>query len=64
MRRGFFWGRERAPLACLLACIVVTQTANLIALPFLEHHVAVRTELVVVRNAGSADVQKAHAVLL
>jgi hypothetical protein len=53
-----------APLVCLLASIVVAETANLIALPFLEHDVAIRTELFVIRDAGSADVEKAHHVLL
>ena len=53
-----------APLACLLASIVVTEPAHLIALTFLEPHVAVRAALVVGRDARSADVEKAHHVLL
>jgi hypothetical protein len=53
-----------APLACLLASIVVTETTHLIAIRFFEHHVTVRTELFVIRDARSADVEKAHHVLL
>jgi hypothetical protein len=52
-----------AALACLLARIEVTQTADFIAIPFFEHHVTVRAELVVGRDARSADIQKAHHVL-
>jgi hypothetical protein len=66
------WGRSRAlapsdaeaPLACPLAGIVVTEPAHLITIPFLENHVAVRAELFVGRDARSADVEKAHHVLL
>jgi hypothetical protein len=53
-----------APPACLLASIVVTETTHLIAILFFEHHVTVRTELFVIRDARSADVEKAHHVLL
>ena len=53
-----------APLACQLAGIVVTQPARLIPIPFFEHHVTVRAELVVIRDARSADLEKAHHGLL
>jgi hypothetical protein len=53
-----------APLACTLACIIVTQTTHLIALPFLEHDVTVRAELFIVGDARSADLEKSHDVLL
>jgi hypothetical protein len=53
-----------APPACLLAGIEVTQTADFIAIPVLEHHVAVRAKLVVGRDARSANVEKAHHGLL
>jgi hypothetical protein len=53
-----------APLACLLAGIEVTQIADFIALPVFEPHVTVRAELFVGRDAGSADVEKSHHVLL
>jgi hypothetical protein len=52
------------PLACLLAGIVVTETAHLIAIPFLEYHMTIRAELFVGRDARSADIEKAHHVLL
>jgi hypothetical protein len=45
-----------AALTCLLARIVVTETTHLIAILFFEHHVTVRTELFVIRDARSADV--------
>jgi hypothetical protein len=53
-----------APLACLLASVEVTQTADFRAIPIFKHHLGVRTELVVGRDARSADVEKAHHVLL
>jgi hypothetical protein len=48
----------------LLAGIEVTQTADFIALPVFEHHVTVRAELAVGRDARPADVEKAHYVLV
>lgn len=53
-----------APPACLLAGIEVTQTADFIAIPVFEPHVTVRAALVIGRDARSADVEKAHHVLL
>jgi hypothetical protein len=53
-----------APLACLLAGIEVTQLADFIAIPVYEQQVTVRAELVVGHDARSADVEKAHHVLL
>jgi hypothetical protein len=53
-----------ALLACVLASIVVTEPAHPIAIPFLQHHVTVRAELVVGRDAGPTNVEKAHHVLL
>jgi hypothetical protein len=55
---------SNAPLACLLACIVVTQTASFIAIPVFKHHMTIRAELVVGRDARSADLEKAHHALL
>jgi hypothetical protein len=49
-----------ALLGCLLAAIEVTQTADFIVIPVFEHDVTARAELVVGRDAGSADVEKAH----
>jgi hypothetical protein len=54
----------KAPPACLLAGIEVTQTADFIAIPVFEHHVTVRAEFVVGRDARSANVEKTHDVLL
>jgi hypothetical protein len=51
-------------VTCLLASIVVTEPAHLIAIPVFQHHVTARAELVVGRDAGSADVEKSHHVLL
>jgi hypothetical protein len=48
----------------LLAGIVVTQAADLIAIPVLEQHLTVRAALFVGRDARSADVEKAHDDLL
>jgi hypothetical protein len=56
--------QAEAPLTCLPTGIEVTQTADFIAIPVFEQHLAVRAELVVGRNAGSADVEKAHHMLL
>src|SRR5262249_13533924 len=53
-----------APLACTLACIIVTHPAHLIALPVLEPHLAVRAELFVIRDARSTDREKSHDGLL
>jgi hypothetical protein len=53
-----------APLACRLAGIIVTEPAHPIAIPFFEQYVAVRAEFVVGCDARSADVEKAHHVLL
>jgi hypothetical protein len=48
----------------MLACVIATQPAHLIAIAFLEHHMTIRAELFVVRDAGSTDLEKAHDVLL
>ena len=53
-----------APLACLSAGIVVTETTYLVAIAVFEHHMTVRAKLFVSRNARPADVEKAHHVLL
>ena len=53
-----------APLAWLLAGIVVTQTADFIALPLLEYYVTVRAERVVGCDARSTDLEKSHDGLL
>jgi hypothetical protein len=53
-----------APLACMLACIIVTPPACLVTLPFLDHHLTVRVERFVLRDARSADFVKAHQVFL
>jgi hypothetical protein len=53
-----------APLACRLAGIEATELAHPIAIPLFEHYVTVRAALVVGRDAGSADVEKAHHGLL
>jgi hypothetical protein len=53
-----------APPPCLLAGIEATQTADFIAIPVFEPHVTVRAELVVGRDARSANVEKAHHGLL
>jgi hypothetical protein len=55
---------SNTPLVCLLPCIIVTETTHLIAIPVLEHHLTVRAEAVVVRDARSADLEKSHHVLL
>jgi hypothetical protein len=47
----------------MLACIIATQAASFIAIPFFEHHVTVRAELFVGSDACSADVEKAHHLL-
>jgi hypothetical protein len=48
----------------MLACIIVTPPARLVALPFLDHHLTVRVERFVLRDARSADFVKAHQVFL
>jgi hypothetical protein len=53
-----------APLAWMLACIIVTPPARLVALPFLDHHLTVQAEHFVLRNARSVDLVKAHEVFL
>jgi hypothetical protein len=51
-------------LACLLAGIVVTPSAPLIASSVSEQQLGMRAEFVVGRNAGHADVENAHHGLL
>jgi hypothetical protein len=53
-----------APLACRMAGIEAAEPAHPIAIPLFEHYVTVRAALVVGRDAGSADVEKAHHILL
>jgi hypothetical protein len=48
----------------MLACIIVTPLVRLVVLPFLDHHLTVRAERFVLRDARSADLVKAHQVFL
>jgi hypothetical protein len=48
----------------MLACIIVTPPARLVALPFLDYHLTVRAARFVLRDARSADFVKAHQVFL
>jgi hypothetical protein len=48
----------------VLAGIVVTETAYLIVILFFEHHLTVRAEVFIARNARPADGEQAHHVRL
>jgi hypothetical protein len=51
-------------LARIVARIVLTHRTGLIVIPVIQQHVAVRTKILVLGDAGSADIQKAHDVFL
>jgi hypothetical protein len=51
-------------LARIVARIVLTHRTGLIVIPVIQQHMAVRAKILVLGDAGSANIQKTHDVFL